>query len=660
MKWSMVMRFLSRQLTRSVGVSLLGGLCTLAVPRAAVAGYDFDEKGNAFATGQAIVAFKPGTTLITARSVLARSGADPNTIRFVDHQSALVKFDERKDVLSFCQQMGMTSWTTGASPNYMHRGYGAPNDPYYSLQWGLKGGTAVTTPTVGADFQNARGYVVNTVGSGVKVGVIDTGIDLGHPELLELPNGPRTRNVGGLYGAMTFVNAIPSGPASFPPYVFGVGAPNDDNGHGTHVAGVIAARTDNGLGVASGAPASIIYPIKAANRLNVLMDDDIARAIQFAATNGCRVINMSFGGPATGFVVTNAIRFAMIQTVDRTVIPNVTFKGCVCVAAMGNDGASVINYPAVLPGVAAVGAHGPTGLRPAYSTFGPWITLAAPGGDGGTAAGGLADNAGQIFSTYPTYNVASGPPILPAQKPNYTNYSYMSGTSMAAPHVAAAAALLLQKKPYLSAAQVLAQLCLFSTHVTTNSIVVGRNGATIQIPDTAFTSAAGYGLLNANSLLLAQQPPIGRATVIPHVFPFSPRNHFIYPTGAPIPLTNGAYALTGLETVDVVRASATNTFRVIVVDDKGERIPTAQVTARFRLLSWIGSPLGYPTSNVVDTAMLDTGTTAQDDLLPSDCVYGCRISFPGSFSNCLYELRYLVTAPGMNANTSRVVNIQVR
>ncbi|OHE75018.1 MAG: hypothetical protein A2107_08305 [Verrucomicrobia bacterium GWF2_62_7] len=340
---------------------------------------------------------------------------------------------------------------------------------------------------------------------------------------------------------------------------------------------------------------------------------------------------------------------------DTNVFPNVTFKGIVCVAAMGNTAAQTINYPAALPGVVAVGAHGPSGTLAGYSTTGPWITLVAPGGDGGAGWGGKADNSGQIFSTYPTYNVAMGPPVIP--KPTYTNYSYMSGTSMASPHVAAAAAMLLQKKPYLSQAQVWAQLALFSTHTAPINVVTSQTGATTQIPDTAFDSQYGYGYLNANSLVQARQPALGKTTGIPHVFPVRPRNHITY-TGTAIPITNAV--ATGLDNVDVIKGNRTNTFRVIVVDDRGELIPSAQVTARFTLLSWGGSPLGFPTTNMSDTVLLDNGTVAQDDLLNQDAVYGCQIFFPGSLSNCIYEVRYLTTASGMSANTSRVVNILVR
>jgi len=637
---------------------LLAGFCAMTLPCAVQAGFDYDENGNAFVTGQAVISFKPKTTLITMKSVLARYGVDPSSMRFIDSQSVLIKFDARKDVLSFCQQMTASGWITASSPDHLYYCVGIPNDPYYSLQWNLKSGTVGVSATVGANFEGTPAYVNTAVGSGVRVAVIDSGFAYRHPELgnaTSTPPGPIVSPVGGLYLALTLTNATPYAPANNPPYGFAPGSPYDDYGHGTHVIGIIAASTGNRIGVAGAAPSVTIVPIKFFDRsgnpaglVPPASDTALATAIRFAANNAlapCRVINMSLGGTAAGPVVTNAILFAQTQTVSG-------IKGVVCVASMGNTANRSIRYPAALPGVVAVGAHGPSGSRAAYSTTGPHITLAAPGGDGGPGWGGKADNSGQVFSTYPSYTCGLGPPIIP--KPTYTNYSYMSGTSMAAPHVTAAAALLLQKKPYLSQAQVWAQLALFATHTASIQTIANANGSTTPIPDTAWDEQRGYGILNATSLLTASQPAQGSTTGTPHVFPVRPRNNFTYTPGT-IPITNTA--ATGLQVVDAVYNNASNTFRVIVVDDKGERIPAASVTARFTLLSW-GVP--YPASNISDTILYDDGASAHDDLLNQDCVYGNKVYLQADYLGSRFQVQYIVTAPGMRANTSRVVNVLVQ
>lgn len=645
------MRFSSKGFTRIAGFLLLAVFCVLAMPRTVQAGFDYDENGYSFVSGQAIITFKPGTSLITIKSVLVRNGADPSKIQYVDERSVLVKFDERKDVLTFCNQMAANAWTTASCPNYTHSVLATPNDTYYTLQWGLKPGTAGVTPTTGADLVNSWGQVDGIgVGTGTKVAILDTGIAYGHPELLQYPDGSLVKSVGTLHTTMTIVPALPvsADGTSHPPYAFANNAPNDDVGHGTHVAGIIAARTYNSKGVAGGAPSALIYPIKVGNRIDgSITDATIAAGIRVACSNGCRVINMSLGGiNPVGDVITNAIQFAQTQTVGG-------IKGVVCVAAMGKDfnqSGQVISYPAVMHGVVPVGAHGPSGATPAYAITGPWMLLAAPGGDGGSTWGGLSNNAGQIFSTYPPYNVSLGPPVIP--KPTYTNYSYMSGSSMAAAHVSAAAALLLQKKPHLSWAQVWAQLALYSVHTAPINTITSATGSVTPIPDTACNSTQGYGLLNANSLLQAKQPALGKTTGIPHVFPILPRNQLTYEG------TN--WSANGLQNVDRIRANYTNIFRVIVVDDAGERMPGAQVTASFRLITWSSTTWGYPPTNISDTVMLDNGDNANNgDLLSQDCVYSCKIHFPAYLLYCVYEMRYLVTAPGYAPNTNRVANFRV-
>lgn len=669
---------------RTVGAFAAVFFCAMSMSCPVQAGFDYDEKGNAFVTGQAIVAFKPGTTPIAARSVLARYGADPNSIQYLDEQSALVQFNERRDVLSFCQQMGASGWSPASGPNHLFYLAGVPNDPFYALQWNLKPGTLGGPTPVGSDFQGAWGNVpnYNVLGLGTKVAILDSGIDLGNtggqrnPELGAqngLVPGALVPITGNIFGQMTITNAVPLGPPPYTkalPYFYTLGSPDDDDGHGTHLAGIIAARTGNGMGIAGAAPASTIYPIKVVNRTAAsLSEATIIPGIRVACSNGCQVINMSFIGPAPTFALTNAIQFAQTNTVSG-------IKGSVCVAAMGNAGDAAPQWPACLPGVVAVGAHTPSGARSTSfvppgvaSSTGPWITLVAPGGDGGA----LADNAGQIFSTYPRYSVGHGPPITPtaswyARYSGNTNYSYMDGTSVAAAHVSAAAALLLQKKKYLSQAQVWAQLAMFSTHTAPNQSIVNPNtGASTQVPDSARDANMGYGLLNANSLVQGNRPA-GSVTGIPHVFPYFPRNHFIYPANSTIPLIPAVITPTGMQPIDVIRANSVNNFTVIVVDDRGEQIPDAIVQAHFRLLAWnylVASPFGYPTTNIVTTSLTDTKTTvaaaaANGDLLPNDCVYGKRIFIGGDFSNCLLQVQYVVTGPGMRSNTNCVVNLIVQ
>jgi subtilisin family serine protease len=668
------MRFLSGVFGRTNGLLLLAAAMLILPEAGRGAGFDFDANGSAFVTGQALVSFKQGTSLITMKSILAKYGADPSSIQFITPQEAQVNFDSRKDVLSFCQQILASGWAVGASPNHLYFCTATPNDPYYATyQWGLQPQGA----TVGANFSTAWNYVstYNSLRAGTKVAVLDTGLDLRNPDF-----GVSTNNASfvpftvGLYQAMTFTNATPFNKAQLDPPTTGFGplVPWDDVGHGTHVSGIIAAKTGDSVGVAGGAGASIIYPVKVLDRSGAGTEANIALGIRFAATNGCRVINMSLGGsPGTNsFALTNAVQFAQTQTVDRTVSPNTTFKGCVCVAAMGNTGDGTVNEPAYIPGVVAVGASGPSGACTVYSCFGPHITLIAPGGDGGAAFGGATNNSGQIFSTYPRYLVSIGPPVIP--KPTMTNHSYMSGTSMATPHVAAAAALLLQKKPYLSQAQVWAQLAMFTTHIAPISLFTNSLGATSQLPDSAFDFNNGYGRLEASLLVQGKQPALGATTGTSHVFPCKPRNQETYPANLGIPTTDSTqFTPTSTPLIDPVFAGSNNTFRIIVVDDQGELLQSAQVTANFSILYYTPMqpgvyPSGYPGSNINSVVLFDDGVLAHNDLLAKDGVYGNQVFFDGTYSNCILQVQYSIKSAIANNgahlkdNTNRVVNFKIQ
>lgn len=232
---------------------------------------------------------------------------------------------------------------------------------------------------MGAPF----GWSSTPMGAGVVVAVVDTGVslveDLGGTEILP---------------GMSFVP--------------GVASAADDNGHGTHVAGTIAQTTHNGLGTAGVAPAARILPVKVLSGVGGGSSAGVAAGIDWAVDHGAQVINLSLGG-AYSEVVAIAVRKARAQ-------------GVLVVAAAGNDGRLGVSWPAALEEAIGVSATGPDGTLAPYSNFGPGVDLSAPGGDKTRPGGGvLQDTIG----------------------PEGHAYRSFQGTSMAAPHVSGAAAVLL-------------------------------------------------------------------------------------------------------------------------------------------------------------------------------------------------------------------------
>ncbi|SMO84143.1 S8 family peptidase [Melghirimyces algeriensis] len=173
--------------------------------------------------------------------------------------------------------------------------------------------------------------------------------------------------------------------------------PNDGNGHGTHVAGTAAAVTNNSRGVAGMAPNATIYAVRVLNNRGYGTLSDVANGIIHAANNGSDVINLSLGFTYYSSTLENAVNYAWN-------------KGAVVVAAAGNDGNTAKNYPAAYRNAIAVANTDAYDRKNPLSTYGTWVDVAAPGTN--------------ILSTHPN------------------GYQYMSGTSMASPHVAGLAGLL--------------------------------------------------------------------------------------------------------------------------------------------------------------------------------------------------------------------------
>jgi serine protease len=279
-----------------------------------------------------------------------------------------------------------------AEPNYMAYMDMVPNDGYYKFQWHLDNSS-------GSGINAEEAWDIAD-GSGIIVAVIDTGIAQNAPDL------GNTKFVAGY----DFIN--------------GDADPSDDNGHGTHVAGTIAQSTNNSYGTAGVAYGAALMPLKALNKSGGGSHTAIANSIYYAANNGAHVINMSLGGAVGSDTLRNAVKYAFE-------------KGVTIIAAAGNESSNLPHYPSSYNEyVISVGATDYNSKLSYYSNYGSDVDILAPGGDINADLNNDGYGDGVLQQTF--------------ERQNRFGFYFFQGTSMAAPHVAGAAALVLSKNNALS------------------------------------------------------------------------------------------------------------------------------------------------------------------------------------------------------------------
>ncbi len=485
-----------------------GGLYTLAVGENALGGAAFGAHARRhlsslyeFAEGELIVKWRDGLDRNPKAKVDSELGLEPiadgahtggfQRVRLSDvtpvakvaTSSEPSAGDLRRPssaTIAAIKQLRRRADVVNADPNYIRRPTATPNDEFYPFQWHYP---QINLPAA---------WDITTGAAGVVVAVIDTGVVLDHPDLQ-----------GQLVAGYDFISDPDNARDGD-----GIDPDPDDPGdlalqgrstfHGTHVAGTVAARTNNGSGVAGVAWNSRIMPVRVLGRLGGL-DSDIVQGIRYAAglsndsgtvpAQPAAVINMSLGGPGS-------------SPMEQAAITAARDAGAIVVVAAGNEQSNASFFsPAGAEGVVTVSAIGLARELAPYSNFGEAVEVAAPGGD--LSADVNADT------------LPDG--VLSAVGDDGGGlYSLAQGTSMAAPHVSGVLALMKAVNPSLSPLDV--DLLLASTHPATSLAIVDDLGTPGR--DNSF----GYGLINALSAVRAAEEMIGAASVERPILQLVPGN----------------------------------------------------------------------------------------------------------------------------------------
>jgi serine protease len=399
------------------------------VDRHSIAG----QTGTEFAGNDITVRFQPAASLA---DVWQQSGSHGGRILKVAPRSGLYTIELPKDANaeSVLADYRSSPVVAEAGRTLVARAFGAPNDTNYSYQWHLQN-------TVGGMWAEGAWDLSANKGAGVVVAVIDTGL------AYETYSG----SYGGVF-AQTFSPAPDlAGTTIVAPWDFTRGSShaNDDNGHGSHVTGTIRQTTNNAYGVAGVAYNSSIMPLKILDYSGSGADADLVSALYYAVDHGAKVISMSLGFMGTGAPDANGN--VCTEVVGLNAALDYAYQhNVVVVAAAGNDASTTVSCPAAYPTVIAVGATRFDGQVAPYSNGGPALDITAPGGDPNVDQNHDGFSDGVLQETY-CYDSLT---LLFLGSYDAFCDIFMSGTSMATPHVSGTAALLLGENPSLTPGQV--------------------------------------------------------------------------------------------------------------------------------------------------------------------------------------------------------------
>jgi subtilisin family serine protease len=435
------------------------GIADAAPPRAAAAAWLLPhpalEAGPRYAPGEVLVALEPQSPLRVAAdgrpaatdlalgAVLARHGLDgaaelpgrrPGTAASGTRFVKLTSWRPDFDAAAAARDLRATGAVRAAVPNFrVSFDATLPNDPYLGLQW------AIFHPD-DSDIQLPEAWDLEHGSAATTIAIMDLGVDTGHPDLSskiwinpgEVLNGLDDDGNGLVDDLQGWDFGDGDNDPNPHAVIDEIGL--DEGFHGTFVAGIAAAATHNGVGIAGAGWGCKVMPLKIVDTNAETRLDAITAAFQYAADKRPDVLSMSFGAkPDTG-----------VAEYFQALVDEAVSAGVVCVASAGNDSSDSLRYPAACVGVIAVGATDSTDARAWFSSYGVWVDVAAPG----------AGIWSTICRNYPFDLTAQLIYYLYFGWDGVNPYMYADGTSMACPLVAGVCGLLRAHAPGLTPQQV--------------------------------------------------------------------------------------------------------------------------------------------------------------------------------------------------------------